>query len=179
MNLRFLVPILMICVACAADPAETPEAAAKPAPSWWAWVAPGQVIGAAAPERAPGGPEAWLSALRDAAGAAPLAVVNLRQKGYQELVGEFAATLHLPVEDYSPPTVAQADEAIAFIEAQVAKGRVVVVHCHGGCGRTGTILAAWLKRRDGLDAAAAIARVREQRACFVETPEQEAFVSAY
>jgi hypothetical protein len=179
MTLRTRMLIVpMVLIACAGERLEDADGT-KPAASWWAWIAAGQVIGAAAPERAPGGPEAWLSALQDAAGAAPLAVINLRQKGYPELAGSVAATLHLPVEDYSPPTVEQADRAIAFIEDQVAKGRVVVVHCHGGCGRTGTILAAWLKGRDGLDATAAISRVREGRSCFVETPAQEAFIHAY
>ena len=180
MNLRNLVPIvMMICAACAAEPTGGQDVAPTPAPGWWVWIVPGQVIGAAAPERAPGGSEVWLTALRAAAADAPLAVINLRKEVYPELADAFAASLHLPVEDYSPPTTEQADAAIAFIDDQLSQGRVVVVHCHGGCGRTGTILAVWLKRTEGLTAGDAIRRLRRLKGCFVETDGQESFVNTY
>ncbi len=174
-----LVLAAAVMVSCAAEPRTVSDDSPEPTASWWAWVAPGQVIGAAAPERVPGGAQAWLSALREAAGDAPLAVVNLRVKAYPEVAEQVASSLHLPIEDYTPPTAAQADDALAFIEGQVAQGRVVVVHCHGGCGRTGTILAAWVKHQEGVSSNVAISMVREARACFVETPEQGAFVESY
>ncbi len=176
-----LLPLFVAAVlaACAAEPKAQSDASAHAAATWWAWVAPGQIIGAAAPERVKGGVEAWLAALGEAAGDAPLAVLNLRVKAYPEIAEEVAAALHLPIQDYSPPDAAQADEALAFIDGQLAQGRVVVVHCLGGCGRTGTILAAWVKHHEGVSSNVAISMVREARACFVETPEQEAFVEAY
>jgi hypothetical protein len=174
-----LVVALVFASACATEPKGTLDASPEPAATWWAWVAPGQVIGAAAPERVPGGAEAWLAALGEAAGDAPVAVLNLRVKAYPEVVEQVAASLHLPIQDYTPPTTAQADEALAFIEGQLAQGRVVVVHCQGGCGRTGTILAAWVKSQEGVSSNVAISMVREARACFVETPAQEAFVESY
>jgi ADP-ribosyl-[dinitrogen reductase] hydrolase len=46
-------------------------------------------------------------------------------------------------------------DAVDSIDAFVAEGRQVVVHCFGGASRTGLVLRAWLMRRDGLDAEAA------------------------
>lgn len=85
---------------------------------------------------------------------------------------------HLPIVDFTAPTPAQAAAAVAAIEAARAAGTAVAVHCHGGMGRTGTILACYLVAR-GMGAEAAIARVRALRPGSIETPEQEAAVAAY
>jgi ADP-ribosyl-[dinitrogen reductase] hydrolase len=43
------------------------------------------------------------------------------------------------------------DDAVRSIDAFLAEGRNVVVHCHGGRSRTGLILKAWKMRADGID----------------------------
>ena len=47
----------------------------------------------------------------------------------------------------NPDLSAVVSDAVAAIDAFVAEGRNVVVHCHGGQSRTGLILRAWLMRR--------------------------------
>jgi ADP-ribosyl-[dinitrogen reductase] hydrolase len=42
-------------------------------------------------------------------------------------------------------------DAVRSIDAFLAEGRNVVVHCHGGRSRTGLVLKAWAMRRFGLD----------------------------
>lgn len=42
------------------------------------------------------------------------------------------------------------DDAVRSIDAFLAEGRTVLVHCHGGRSRTGMVLKAWKMRRDGL-----------------------------
>lgn len=85
---------------------------------------------------------------------------------------------HLPVADYSAPTVAQLEQAIAAIDDYLALGLPVAVHCAAGLGRTGTVLACYLVRR-GTPAATAIAEVRARRPGSIETAEQEAVVGLY
>jgi atypical dual specificity phosphatase len=69
------------------------------------------------------------------------------------------AELHLPVDDLTPPSPAQIEAAIDFIDAQRVAGKRVAVHCLVGQGRTGTILAAYLIR-GGLSPDAALRELR-------------------
>jgi ADP-ribosyl-[dinitrogen reductase] hydrolase len=46
-------------------------------------------------------------------------------------------------------------DALDGLDALLADGHGVVVHCHGGRSRTGLVLKAWKMRRDGLDERAA------------------------
>ncbi len=86
--------------------------------------------------------------------------------------------LHLPVPDFTPPTPEQLEHGIAAIEHAIADRQKVAVHCGGGLGRTGTLLACHMVKR-GLTAEEAIARIRALRPGSVETPEQEAAVQNY
>ena len=79
---------------------------------------------------------------------------------YESLLPPGVRRLHVPVPDFSAPSLAQLERALDAIDAELARGGGVYVHCWGGCGRTGTAVASWLVRR-GLDAEAALARFGE------------------
>lgn len=57
------------------------------------------------------------------------------------------------------------DEVAAFVDkhARQEGGGAVLVHCRRGVSRSATLVAAYLMRRDGIGASAAMARVRAAR----------------
>lgn len=124
------------------------------------WLAPGAVAGSSLPHSAED-VERWRR-------EGVRAVISLTRR--QPRVDGFDA-LHLPVRDFAPPTPEQLDASLRFIEEHLARNEAVVVHCRGGKGRTGTVLAAWLVSR-GLGADEAIRRVRELAPGSIETSGQ-------
>lgn len=74
---------------------------------------------------------------------------------------------HVPMKDHEPPSVASLFEASAFIEENVSAGKVVLVHCLAGKGRTMCAVAAYLIRK-GMDADQAISFLRHLRPGAVE-----------
>ena len=85
---------------------------------------------------------------------------------------------HLPVADFTAPTLNQVERAIAIIDGFLAQGLPVAVHCGAGLGRTGTILACYLVSQ-GSSAKDAIELVRTKRPGSIEMPEQEAVIELY
>jgi atypical dual specificity phosphatase len=77
---------------------------------------------------------------------------------------------YFPVEDFSAPSI---DDLMRITDLLLKlEGRKVLIHCYAGCGRTGTVLAAYMIRK-GMSAEEAISYVRSMRPCSIETEEQE------
>lgn len=85
---------------------------------------------------------------------------------------------HLPVPDFTAPTLEQVEQALTIIDGFLGHGLPVAVHCRAGLGRTGTILACYLVAQ-GSSATDAIQKVRTKRPGSIETPEQEAVIKEY
>lgn len=87
--------------------------------------------------------------------------------------------LYEPVPDFAAPTLAQIDRMTRWIEDQIENWeRPVVVTCHAGIGRTGTVLACYLVYT-GYAPQTAIDLVRELRPRSIQTREQEQSVFDY
>src|SRR5689334_23172901 len=119
-------------------------------------------------------------ALRALAADGVTLLINLHERPHPPaaLARHRLAELHLPVPDFTPPSPKQLERGIAAIEAELASGRRVAVHCRAGLGRTGTLVACYLVGR-GHGPDDAIARVRALRPGSVETPAQVAAVAAF
>lgn len=94
----------------------------------------------------------------------PLSAPILRKHGLR--------SQHLPIHDMSAPRPAEFLTALDFIDEQHSQGRAVLVHCHVGEGRTGSILAAWLIRQ-GATPQEALTRLRSIRPGAVSSYEQQ------
>jgi atypical dual specificity phosphatase len=87
---------------------------------------------------------------------------------------------HLSIEDYGAPSLEELDYVVDYISRQIDDRKPVMVHCSGGKGRTGTILAAYLiKKRNVLNAYQAIDRLRNIRGESIQSKDQENIVFGY
>jgi len=87
--------------------------------------------------------------------------------------------LHLRVEDYHSPSIQEIDSTVKFIENEILEKRPVLVHCAAGKGRTGTILGAYLLKKENLSAKDAITRIRNLRPGSIQTDSQEKSLYEY
>ena len=80
---------------------------------------------------------------------------------------------NVAILDLTAPTAAQLQEAVAFIDAQLAHGRVYV-HCKIGYSRSATVVGAWLVASGAVPTADdALARLRTIRPSIVIRAEAE------
>ena len=74
-------------------------------------------------------------------------VVSLQAERHDdETFGELQPDgyLRLPTTDFSPPTIAQLRMGAAFVDEAVRAGKIVLIHCHAGVGRSAMQCAAYL-----------------------------------
>jgi len=91
---------------------------------------------------------------------------------FGEAVG--ARWWHLPITDFGTPaaeTAARWPVVAVTLLAALAAGERVLIHCRGGCGRSG-MLALRLMVMAGEAPDAALTRLRAVRPCAVETAAQ-------
>jgi atypical dual specificity phosphatase len=136
------------------------------------WVAPG-VLGCAYPRT-----DRTLAALSE---SGVRLLVNLHGWPHDpaRLVRHGMREVHLAVRDFAAPSPCQIERGVDAILGTLAAGEAAAVHCGGGLGRTGTLLACYLASSEGLSAGEAIGRVRSLRPGSVETPAQTAAVEAW
>ena len=88
---------------------------------------------------------------------------------YAELLGTGARYVRRPIRDFDCPAEDELRETLDLVDAELERGEVVYLHCHGGRGRTGTVVGCWLVRH-GVSGEAALARIAELR---VDVPAAE------
>jgi atypical dual specificity phosphatase len=136
------------------------------------WIEEDRVLGCAYPRS-----EKALAALA-ARGVTVLVNLHRRHHPCDRLNRHGLVEIHLPVADFTAPTPEQLDRGVRSAVDAVAEGKTVAVHCGGGLGRTGTLLACYLVH-GGLDADTAVAKVRAARPGSIETAGQLRAVRDY
>ena len=136
------------------------------------WIEPNRLLASSFPAD-----EASLGRLR---GEGIAVLINLTDNRHdaEVLASLGLIEVQLPVPDFTAPSAETLGTAIETIARAHDAGHGVAVHCLGGLGRTGTVIAAWLVTR-GFDADDAIARVRSLRPGSVETTSQERAVHEF
>ncbi len=104
-------------------------------------------------------------------------VISLvRPEDYDERVIDRVRELEMehyffPVENFSAPPIELLAQIVDLINQKVEEGKKVLVHCLAGCGRTGTVLAAYFVSR-GMHPDEAVEHLRSIRPCSIETQQQ-------
>ncbi|XP_067677077.1 uncharacterized protein [Haliotis asinina] len=79
----------------------------------------------------------------------------------------------IKMKDFSSPNQHQVAKFLSVMDHAAQQHKAVALHCRGGRGRTGTLIACYLVNEEGVSATAALRRTRQLRPGSVETKEQE------
>ena len=81
--------------------------------------------------------------------------------------------MHIPMRDHEPPDQTSLASATARIESELSSGRVVLVHCQAGIGRTMCAIGAYLIKDKGMGAQEALDFLRSKRPNAVERLQED------
>lgn len=79
---------------------------------------------------------------------------------------------HIPMKDHEPPEQASLRSAAERIASELDSGRVVLVHCQAGIGRTMCAIGAYLIKSKGMTAQAAVEYLRKIKPGAVESRQE-------
>ena len=107
------------------------------------------------------------------------AIISLEQYEDPEIITKNRFEhLHIPIPDFTAPSLAQLKRTIGFISSMIDKFKPVLVHCYAGIGRTGTVLTGYLISQ-GMDVDNALRKVRSRIPGAVQTNDQEHILWVY
>ncbi len=161
------------------------------------WLIPGQMLagehpGAKSTEQTERRADALINAgvrcvidLTEATEGLPPSALALQAAAAQQ-----GQTVHIepfPIADYGVPSAATMRAVLAAIDHALRAGELIYLHCHGGIGRTGTVVGCWLVEQGFTPDQAlhllaqkwrAMAK-RDRAPVSPETDEQRAFIAAW
>lgn len=93
----------------------------------------------------------------------------------EEAQGRPFAHRRMAIGDFGTPSAAEMTAILDTIDAALAAGHVVYLHCWGGSGRTGTVVGCYLVRHgmSGEEALREISRLRQGIGSARSSPETE------
>ena len=109
-------------------------------------------------------------------------IFNLTQSPIQSKTIEGFIYHHIYIPDFSTPTKEQVIEFLTLAQKYETQHFPIVVHCIGGCGRTGQLLAIWGIEHEMVTPDIATGKldpvkwIKRIRPCAVETEAQKTFV---
>ncbi len=134
------------------------------------WAEPGRVLAGPYPFLGVTEREERRTRVRALLDAGVRTVIDLRTRAeppsVRVLMSKFddeVAWIGMPILDGAAPNEATLATILDAIDASLERGRVVYVHCQGGRGRTGTVVACWWIRHGRYDVEGALAALTERR----------------
>jgi len=138
------------------------------------WILPQQLAGSAQP--------GWMSEMGEdlewLRKVGIKLVVTLTESPLEVGLVEGLRFRHFPIRDMGIPGPRETHQLCREVFDSIQREEPVLLHCKAGLGRTGTMLACYLVSQ-GMEAEAAISRVRCVSTYYIQTQTQEMFVSHY
>lgn len=116
--------------------------------------------------------------LLHAAGITLLVTLTETPLDDEALAAQGLKNLFFPIVDMHAPSLRAAYDLCGLIDLQLSRGERIAFHCKAGLGRTGTLLCSYLIWK-GEPAEAALRRARRVEPAWVQSKEQEKFLSEY
>jgi|SRR5579859_2017254 len=141
------------------------------------WVVPGRLAAMSLPGRV-ASLEEDLSEIRDQ-GIDAVATLTEYPLDAEALEQAGLLSRHFPIEDFGVPRIEQVADFCRWVDERHREGLAVAVHCFAGLGRTGLMIACWLARERGRKVDEILTSIRRIEPGFVQTAQQEAFISVW
>ncbi len=154
-----------------------PGNGAPPGPQGFVWIEEGRL--AATPAPGFSNPIETDLTLLQAAGITTLITLTEQDFPQALLARHGLRNVHFPIAEQNAPATDAATQLVAHMNELLNEGEVLAVHSHASLGRTGTILAAYMVKEQGLSAQAALSQIRRFNQQFVQTGEQEDFLMEF
>lgn len=134
-------------------------------PTFFSWVRPGSLAASGRPFSK--GQVDWLR------NEGVTAILTLTEEPLPADWTYGVETRHVSMRDHQPPTSEEMRLGADFIADAVSRGKVVLVHCLAGKGRTGCVIAAYMMAYEGRPALQAVDEIRLMREGSVESAQQQ------
>jgi len=85
----------------------------------------------------------------------------------------------MPTVDFSPPSLADVQAAVAFMQRKIAAGETVYVHCKAGRARSATVVVCYLIARNGWTPAQAQQWIQQRRPQILRSVAQRRVVQDF
>jgi len=107
--------------------------------------------------------------------------IPLPQVWFEKIKSQYSEmeSYFLKTDDYNAPSVDEISQVVEYIDREIQANKPVLVHCAAGKGRTGTVIAAYMIKKEGLTPIEAVRKLRNMRPGSIQSERQEMAINSF